>query len=144
MEKSTAKRVTATLLDSAIAKAAASGKRDDMTDSEVPGLTIRIGTGGRDTVSYSLSYRTKDGTKTRYPLNTDRNTTLADAREQALKLRSLIKSGTDPHERDREAEKAKADAKLAEERELTFAQLADKWLSEYAAEFRKPATVQID
>jgi integrase len=74
-------------------------KNVEYYDTMVPGLSLRIGTGGSK--SWNISYtRPQTNTRTRSTLGRYPQTTLAKARERAVKVRARIAAGEDPNRRN--------------------------------------------
>ena len=70
------------------------GKRIDLFDQKVIGLILRVSDSGLK--SWSVRYRTLDGTQRRHALGRYPELPLADAREQALAVLRNARAGKDP------------------------------------------------
>jgi integrase len=98
--------------------------RLEVWDSKTPGLCLRIGANGA--ASWSFRYRPRTGSGyQRVTLGALPAVGLADAREQANRLRVAVAGGGDP-QRQRKAERAAA------ANAFSFDRLAQRYLDEYA------------
>jgi integrase len=114
--------LTATRVDSLRRKRPKAG-RVEYWDSKTPGLCLRISPNG---ATWTLRYRPRDGgPQRRASLGSLPAVGLADAREQAQRLRLDVAKGTDP-QRERMAKRAAA------ANAFTFDALAQRYLDEYA------------
>ncbi|MGO9060057.1 MAG: tyrosine-type recombinase/integrase [Candidatus Binataceae bacterium] len=102
-------------------------------DDKVAGLGFRVSQGGRR--SWVLLYRkNRKGNSRWLTLGTYPPLSLKDAREKAIDaLHKVQHDGRDP-----QAEKQE------EKEQLTFAQLADRYLLEYAEHFKRPRSIAQD
>jgi integrase len=102
-------------------------------DSKPAGLGLRVSQGGRKT--WVLLYRKgRRGNSRWLTLGTYPPLSLKDARDLAIKrLAEVQKDDRDP-----------AAEKQEEKEQFTFAQLAEKYLREYAAQFKRPKSVAED
>ena len=104
------------------------GARTDYNVKGEPGLQLRVTAGkpGGDPVkSWSLLYRSKvDGRQKRWTIGRFPDWSLKEARDEAQRLRQLVKQGSDPAlERDGDV--------------LTFAQLGELFIENYAKQNKK-------
>ncbi len=98
--------------------------RIDYYDETLPGLVLRVAVSGRK--SYSVQYR-KNGKRPRVTLGDVTLISLADAREQAREILRAVKLGIDPAGEKREREGA-----------ITFAELADEYVTRWAKVRKTP------
>lgn len=77
------------------------GKRQEIHDTELPGMSLRIGPQG--SMSYYVTYRTEEGRKTRYCLGSTKKLTPKLARKAAQKYLASVRLGQDPAEARRRA-----------------------------------------
>ena len=98
--------------------------RTEYWDTKSAGLCLRVSSTGA--ASWSFRYRPRDGAGyQRITLGPLSDLKLADARERADRLRVEVTDGADP-QGERQAKR------IAASNELTFAQLADRYIEEYA------------
>jgi integrase len=95
----------------------------EVMDAGNPGFGVWVYPSGAKT--YVYAYRCA-GRKGRVTLN---GPSLAEAREQYRDLRLLVRKGIDPQQQ-------RAEARRQDEQELSFSQLADRYLTEYAVRKR--------
>lgn len=100
--------------------------RDDL----VRGLGVRITAGGAKTFIFEARIK---GRPRRLTIGRWPDLTVAMARQKAMETRTAIARGEDPHE-----------AHLAEKREVTFGELADRYMREYARVHKKPRSIADD
>jgi integrase len=99
-------------------------------DDVVRGLGVRVTASGAR--SFIFEARVK-GRPRRLTLGPWPELNVALAREKALEIRTAIAKGEDPHA-----------AHLAEIREATFGELADRYMREYARVHKKPRSISDD
>jgi integrase len=106
----------------------------DVKDVASPGLFLRITT---ETKVWSFRFTDPIGGKRqRMTLARFPDLGLADARERARELRTLVAKGVNPIEAKRQ--------QRTEAPKRTFQFLADRYLAEYADRFKKPASAEAD
>ena len=99
-------------------------------DSEIPGFGVRITSNGA--VAFIRNYSIH-GRERRYTIGRHPELTATAARERALQLRGRILDGHDPME-ERKRHRS----------EPTLADLADQYLSDYAATHKRAASIRND
>lgn len=98
----------------------------DVFDATLPGFHVRIRTSGA--VSFRLKYKAADGRQRRVTIGTlSDHFTVAQARTEAARLRLIVEQGGDPLAQAEEAERA---AEEARRREITVADLIDRYLTD--------------
>jgi hypothetical protein len=115
-------------------KASPPGKRIDYSDSQIPGLGVRVNDKGRRTFVFYQRFPGSSGAvhNSRRALGVYPSMSLAEARAKATEWRRLIGQGIDPTEfeqRQREAERQRKDAELRQ-RQNTFARVAEDFIRE--------------
>ena len=123
-------KLTDTLLQKR--KAPALG-REEIFDTQVPGLGIRIGQ--REKAFFFI--RRVKGRKARFSLGQYPAITLTNARAQALEILNQIKIGEDPRENVKLRKQI-----IIDEAENSFGKLAERFLKEYASGKKKPLRPQ--
>jgi integrase len=108
------------------------------TDGHVDGLELRVTPTGIAT--WSVLYTRPLGGRARFTIGPASEVGLAEAREQALDIRSRARRGEDPHF-DKRAARFKADAAKQQITVGTVAELANRWLASREARSWRPATV---
>ncbi len=108
-------------------------KEQFVWDQSISGFGLKISPSGRKT--FLLVYRMggRDTPTRRYTLGTYGSITPDMARKEAIRLRGLIASGTDPME-------LRAQAKT----QLSFGEFAKKYLKEHACLHKKPSSLRED
>jgi len=124
-------RVSKDLTDYRVKNAKPAVKQYEIFDRSVGGFALRVAPSGSR--SYVISYRCK-GKKRRMTLGNAAVTSLADAREAAMKAKSLAKSGIDPLEERRQSEN---EHRVTQEQdalngEHTFTAVSDLYIQRYA------------
>jgi integrase len=102
-------------------------------DTTLPGFGLKITPSNHKT--YLLSYRLggREATKRRYTIGTHGTFTPDQARKEAIRLRGLIASGTDP-----------AEAKIKARAVMPFKQFAEQYIEQYAKLHKKPRSIVED
>src|SRR5262249_51543309 len=121
-------RLTQTLVDAL----APDGSDRTIPDTRVPGLRVRVTPSG--TITYRIRSRV-GGRRPTVTLGYHRKMTLAQAREQALQVLADMRRGVDP------VLERKSRLKAAAAKQMTMAQLADKWMADHVRPKLKPRTV---
>lgn len=109
------------------------GIRTSYSDALVPGFELRVSTQGKRT--FSFRYQSKSGRAVRVAIGEYRTgfshggISLADARDQAARLRAAVRAGGEPR-------KLLADAIAAPPETITFAALMDSYLAALAPRVR--------
>ena len=94
MTERTATRLTDSMVQSALKRAAASGQRTDIADPALPGLRLRITpSGGR---TWVLACRDPLGRMRRFPLGDFASMGISQARNAARAMRVEVRKGADP------------------------------------------------
>jgi len=107
------------------------GKKERfIRDDVVRGLGLRITASGAK--SFIFEARIK-GRPRRLTIGPWPDLTVALARQRAMEIRTAIARGENPHE-----------AHLAEKREATFSELADRYMREYSRVHKKPRSIADD
>ena len=101
-------------------------------DSDLKGFLCKVTPKGKKI--YMLYYRTKDGTERRPSIGVHGSVTCDQARNIALNWLSEVAKGKDPS----------LDKQNARALGVTFAELAVKYMEEYAAVYKKPISVRND
>jgi integrase len=126
-----AERLTQKTVDGLVARAAKNGARRDVRDATLPGLELRLHSGG---ASWGVRYVVEEGGARRFRrprLGDARSMSLDDARKRARAILGDVAKGHDP-QRERAVARAKAKAGLS-----TFEALAE---GRIAAATLSPAT----
>jgi integrase len=105
-------------------------KESFIRDDVVRGLGVRVTASGSK--SFIFEARIK-GRPRRLTLGPWPDLNLALARERAMEIRTAVAKGGNPHA-----------ARLAEKREATFGQLADRYMNEYARVHKKSRSIEDD
>jgi integrase len=128
------------------AKSAAKGKRNEIWDTVVPGLGLRVTDTGQKTFALLARFPgSNDNPKTGMPNPTRRalgeygEIGLADAREKARHWLALIREGKDP--RDEEESRRRAEVR---QRKNTFAHVAEDFIAEKLSTERRGKEVERD
>jgi len=117
------------LTKSAVDRLRPQATRYDVIDSLIPGFVLRVNTDGSKTAM--LRYR-RDGRNRAFKLGIiGDGFTMHEARRNASKARGIVDAGGDPA-RDREARRAS----------LTFAEVAERFMTEAAEPYLKATTVR--
>lgn len=87
-------RLTETAIRAAIAAAAASGARRDLSDAGLPGLRLRVTPAG--SASWVLACRDQAGAMRRFPLGRWPEMGLSEARDKARSTHTKVREGADP------------------------------------------------
>lgn len=122
-------QLTETAIRAALKRAAASGKREDLSDKALPGLRLRVTPLGRST--WVLACRDNVSAFRRFQLGSYPAVGIGDAREAARRLRVHVRQGADPIRERREA--AGAARMRAERDRLTLGVLVEDWQREHLA-----------
>jgi integrase len=98
----------------------------DVFDATLPGFHVRVRTSGA--VSFRLKYQAADGRQRRVTLGTlTDHFTVAKARAEAERLRLIVQQGGDPLA---QAEEAAREAEEARRRQITVADLIERYLTD--------------
>ena len=102
----------------------------EIWDTEAPGLSLRIGYGGKR--SFYVTVRVKGKTRRRYKLGDHPELTLLEARDQTREARANARKGIDPREHERELVREAERARLN-----TFGAVAEDFITNHAKKRRK-------
>lgn len=117
------------LTKSAVDRLRPNAARYDVTDTQIPGFILRVNTDGTKTAM--LRYR-RDGRNRAFKLGIiGGRFTMHEARRRASEARGIVDAGGDPA-RDREAQRAAP----------TFAEVAERHMTEIAEPIRKASTLR--
>jgi integrase len=79
------------------------GFRYELRDGRVQGLALRVGATGDGT--WTLTYRTRTGERSRYRLGPEASTSLKEARAEAMRVLAAVRDGANPAAEKRAAKK---------------------------------------
>jgi integrase len=116
------------LTDAFVRKTAPPSKRVrqlEIWDTEAPGLSLRIGHGGKR--SFYVTVRVKGKSRRRYKLGNHPELTLLEARDQTRVTRANARKGIDPREHERELVREAERARLN-----TFGAVATQFVEDHA------------
>jgi len=97
----------------------------EIWDTEAPGLSLRIGYGGKR--SFYVTVRVKGKTRRRYKLGDHPELTLLEVRDQTREARANARKGIDPREHERELVREAERARLN-----TFGAVAEDFITNHA------------
>jgi integrase len=132
-----AKRTTQATVLTLIETAKLSGTRQELGDSEIPGLRIRAFASGQ--ITWSLVYRTPGAGRAvapkRHTIGNQLTHSLKEARGEALRLLSGVARGEDPVEAKKKALVEAASASVTAGDRITVRQLCDRWIDAHRVEW---------